>query len=178
MKMKRDRWKKYWSQACRARKEAEARQYGSQGAASEGRHIDPATLGYRPTPPKPANAALPPLVAEQRRRGLEEKANALLYGKHRFGKKAPEEVPALSRAQRKRKRRKQHNESKHRAESKHRRERWRMAREMAAANYSVEGTEDGQCYVLAQGQRVAGPFANAEAWSWVDRHTVARRYGA
>jgi hypothetical protein len=83
------------------------------------------------------------------------------------------EPPKLSRAQRKRMRRKTHNESRQRHQA------WQMAREMAAHAYRVEIANDGQCYVHDSSRRVAGPFAsNAVAWIWIDRHTVARRYGA
>jgi hypothetical protein len=45
-------------------------------------------------------------------------------------------------------------------------------------SYTIEEA-DGAWHVTEAGARVAGPFAsNAEAWSWIDRHSVARRYGA
>jgi len=64
------------------------------------------------------------------------------------------------------------------AASKHRRAHWHAEREAASSPYEIEEA-DGARHVTEAGARVAGPFAsNAEAWSWIDRHSVARRYGA
>jgi hypothetical protein len=30
---------------------------------------------------------------------------------------------------------------------------------------------DGAWWVMRTGERVAGPYTNAEAWAWVDRHS-------
>jgi hypothetical protein len=47
----------------------------------------------------------------------------------------------------------------------------------SASAYEIEHGADGR-FVSADEQYAVGPFAsNAEAWSWIDRHTMARRYG-
>ena len=64
------------------------------------------------------------------------------------------------------------------AASKHRRAHWNAEREAASTPYEIEEGH-GAWHVTEARARVAGPFAsNAEAWSWIDRHSVARRYGA
>jgi hypothetical protein len=174
--------KRFW----RWKLERAERQF-SQGAASAVRHIDPATVEI-----PQCEASERPKVDEKK--VLADQADKLLRNdmRRRFGQKAGDrayfqikaerytapdaaEAAKLSRAQRKRIRRKTYNK----AVSKHRREAWRTSREQATHSYSVEGLEDGQCYVRDQAERVAGPFAsNAAAWAWIDRHTVARRYAA
>jgi hypothetical protein len=59
------------------------------------------------------------------------------------------------------------------------REAWRQAREVASAPpYQVRERADGWV-VEVDDERWAGPFAtNSEAWRWIDRNSVARRYGA
>jgi hypothetical protein len=55
-----------------------------------------------------------------------------------------------------------------------------IARSVGAAStpaYTVDDA-DGAWYVTDGPNRVAGPFdSSSRAWSWIDRHTVARRYG-
>jgi hypothetical protein len=64
------------------------------------------------------------------------------------------------------------------AANKHKRAHWRAEREIASSPSYTVNEADGVCHVVVGDQSVAGPFANnAEAWGWIDRHTVARRYG-
>ena len=61
--------------------------------------------------------------------------------------------------------------------SKQKRQHWQASREIASTPaYTVQETDDGQWHVVNGGNRVAGPFSNAEAWRWIERNTVARRY--
>jgi hypothetical protein len=58
------------------------------------------------------------------------------------------------------------------------REGWRQAREVASSPpYQVRERADG--WVVVDDERYAGPFeTNGEAWRWIDREMVARRYGS
>jgi len=65
-----------------------------------------------------------------------------------------------------------------RTANKHKRKYWQAEREAAATPaYTVAETGGGQWHVVNGGSPVAGPFSNAEAWRWIERNTVARRYG-
>jgi hypothetical protein len=63
------------------------------------------------------------------------------------------------------------------AANKHRRVRWRADREVASTPSYKVNEADGVCHIVLGEEVVAGPFSNAEAWRWIDRNTVARRYG-
>jgi hypothetical protein len=65
-----------------------------------------------------------------------------------------------------------------RAASKPKRQHWQASREAASTPaYTVQETDGGRYHVVNGGSCVAGPFSNAEAWRWIERNTVARRYG-
>jgi hypothetical protein len=62
--------------------------------------------------------------------------------------------------------------------NKQKRQHWQASRELASTPaYTVQETDGGQYHVVNDGRHVAGPFSNAEAWRWIERNTVARRYG-
>jgi hypothetical protein len=64
-----------------------------------------------------------------------------------------------------------------RAANKHKHRRWKAVREMASTPAYTVHDAAGHHYVHDGDNRVAGPFSNADAWRWIERHTVARRYG-
>jgi hypothetical protein len=43
-------------------------------------------------------------------------------------------------------------------------------------NYRIKEA-DGAYWVMLSNDRVAGPFTSAEAWSWLDQHSVYFRPG-
>jgi hypothetical protein len=56
----------------------------------------------------------------------------------------------------------------------HQHQHWKAEREAASTPaYVVEGG-----VVKLDGKIVFNGGSNAEAWRWIDRHTVAKRYGA
>ena len=65
------------------------------------------------------------------------------------------------------------------AASPHKRQHWRMQRAAASTSAYTVDEADGAWYVTDGRTRVLGPFdSSSRAWSWIDRKTVARRYGA
>jgi hypothetical protein len=59
------------------------------------------------------------------------------------------------------------------AASPHKRKHWQAEREKAAApEYTVQGG-----MVKLDGKVIHAAGSNAAAWAWIDRHTVAKRYG-
>jgi hypothetical protein len=65
-----------------------------------------------------------------------------------------------------------------RADRRAAREGWRQAREQASSPpYRIAETVEGWVVVVGDDRR-AGPFeTHSEAWRWIDRNRVARRYG-
>jgi hypothetical protein len=64
------------------------------------------------------------------------------------------------------------------AASPHKRKHWHAEREAAATPaYTIE--QKGEAWnVMHDGVRLATCNSNAEAWSWIDRQTISKRYGA
>jgi hypothetical protein len=60
------------------------------------------------------------------------------------------------------------------AASPHRRKHWKAEREKASTPaYVVQGSA-----VQLDGKVVFAGRSNAEAWAWIDQHTISKRYGA